>query len=358
MVIPTHPPANAFVKVARRIYNPIGFTRGYNFVLYFIFAGAIVGFCLSRLQFLAFNGIFCNMQSTTGSAAPGECYWYAMPRYRIGIILHLASILPAGLLVVFQFVPAIRHKYLIYHRVAGYLIILLVFISIAGALMITDHSFGGHIATQTGVGLLAIASTVGIINAYYNIKRLQIDQHRAWMLRVWFWMASIITLRIILALSAVIISMYPSGWYQIMPCAELLYIANSTHMPLEKVYSTYPVCSSGNSNMTVDSQVIVKANFNGNPEQIGAALDIGFPMAMWLALVMHAVGVELYLQLTPKEAERLRNVSYKRQLAAGMKNPGSAGLVPEKLGDMDLWEPELRHKEDSSETVRMEDETK
>ncbi|KAJ5426606.1 hypothetical protein N7465_001676 [Penicillium sp. CMV-2018d] len=155
---------------------------------------------------------------------------------------------------------------------ASYLIILLVLISIAGALMITDHSFGGHIATQTGVGLLAIASTFGIINAYYNIKRLQIDQHRAWMLRVWFWMASIITLRIILVLSAVIISMYPSGWYQVMPCAELLYIANSTHMPLEKVYSTYPVCSPGNSNLTVDSQDIVKASFNGNPGQIGAAL--------------------------------------------------------------------------------------
>lgn len=33
MVTPTHPPANAFVKVARRIYNPIGFAKGYNFVL-------------------------------------------------------------------------------------------------------------------------------------------------------------------------------------------------------------------------------------------------------------------------------------------------------------------------------------
>lgn len=323
----------------------------------FIFAGALLGFCLARLQFLAFNGIFCNLESTTGSAAPGECYWYSMPRYRIGIIIHLASILPAGLLAVFQFVPAIRHRYLIYHRVAGYLIILLVFISIAGALMIADRSFGGHIATQTAVGALAIASTFGIINAYYNIKRLQIDQHRAWMLRVWFWMASIITLRLIQALSAVIISMYPSGWYQVMPCAELLYIANSTQTALETAYSTYPVCSPSNSNMTVDSQVIVKANFNGEPEQIGAALAIGFPMAIWLALVMHAVGIEFYLRLTPKEAERLRILSYKRQLAAGMKNPGSAGLVPEKLGDMELWGPQLRHREDSSETVLMEDET-
>lgn len=34
------------------------------------------------------------------------------------------------------------------------------------------------------------------------------------------------------------------------------------------------------------------------------------------------------LHLTPKESERLRRVSYQRQLEAGFKNPGHAGLVP------------------------------
>ena len=33
------------------------------------------------------------------------------------------------------------------------------------------------------------------------------------------------------------------------------------------------------------------------------------------------------LHLTPKESERLRQVSYQRQLEAGFKNPGHAGLV-------------------------------
>lgn len=32
MVQPTRPPANSFVKAARRVYNPLGFTRGYNFI--------------------------------------------------------------------------------------------------------------------------------------------------------------------------------------------------------------------------------------------------------------------------------------------------------------------------------------
>jgi hypothetical protein len=33
------------------------------------------------------------------------------------------------------------------------------------------------------------------------------------------------------------------------------------------------------------------------------------------------------LHLTPKESERLRQVSYQRQLEAGFKNSGHAGLV-------------------------------
>lgn len=56
-------------------------------------------------------------------------------------------------------------------------------------------------------------------------------------------------------------------------------------------------------------------------------------MALWLALAIHAIGVEIYLHLTPKEAQRLRQVSYQRQLEAGMKNPGSAGLTADRLGD-------------------------
>jgi hypothetical protein len=35
----------------------------------------------------------------------------------------------------------------------------------------------------------------------------------------------------------------------------------------------------------------------------------------------------LQLHLTPKESERLRQVSYERQVEAGFKNAGHAGLV-------------------------------
>lgn len=82
-----------------------------------------------------------------------------------------------------------------------------------------------------------------------------------------------------------------------------------------------------------------------------AALNESFGMSGWVALVLHAVGVEVYvrlpfvpflsafrlggfwltipmqLHLTPGEARRLRRVSYERQVRAGFRRPGKAGLV-------------------------------
>ena len=75
------------------------------------------------------------------------------------------------------------------------------------------------------------------------------------------------------------------------------------------------------------------------PETIAAGLNITFGMALWIALFLHAALVEIYLSLTPNEKQRLRVVSYKRQRAAGFKNPGSAGLTIEKFGDAPKWEP-------------------
>ena len=104
----------SFVRVARKIYNPIGFQKGYNFVLCenisasppdsaliitlsgFVFAGALFGFILARLQYLSIDGKFRE------GSSPGEWYWLRNGHMRVGITLHLSTIIPAGFLVVFQ----------------------------------------------------------------------------------------------------------------------------------------------------------------------------------------------------------------------------------------------------------------
>ena len=57
-----------------------------------------------------------------------------------------------------------------------------------------------------------------------------------------------------------------------------------------------------------------------------------------MAIVLHVIGVEIYLSLTPAESERLRVVSYEKQLEAGFKHPGSAGLTVDRWGDSAPWD--------------------
>lgn len=99
-----------------------------------------------------------------------------------------------------------QQKLMIFHRINGYMVLLLLTGGVTGALIITRHAFGGDISTQTASVTLSVATTVSAILAYYNIKRLQIDQHRKWMLRTIFYMASIITVRIIMGIGMAIIA--------------------------------------------------------------------------------------------------------------------------------------------------------
>ncbi|KAM0710711.1 hypothetical protein Q7P35_001449 [Cladosporium inversicolor] len=307
----------------QRLYNFVGFKKRYNFTLWFIFAGALFGFTLARLMYLNISGVFCGPASGANTAAPGECYYYQnFNRYKIGIRLHLYTILPASLLVVLQFTPAIRQKWRLVHRINGYVIVLLALIANAGAIMIAREAFGGTMATQSWIGALFILTTVGLGLAIYNIKMLQIDQHRAWMLRTWFYFSSIITLRIIMIISAQIISAAGDFW-SVQNCAKLLDVIGDATTLVER----YPSCSSLINDGNLKAVAAVNANFGGSTVELMSAMNLSFGMAGWLATSLHAIGVEVYLHLTPKESERLRQVSYQRQLEAGFKNAGHAGLV-------------------------------
>lgn len=319
----------------------------------FIFAGALFGFTLARLQYLSIDGNF------RAGTAPGEWFWLGKGFRKVGITLHLATILPAALLVILQvkhpttqqwtrfhpitdpccpqFIPIIRYKALLFHRLNGYVVVLLLLLSNVGALMVARRSFGGGFELQTGIGLLAIMTTGGALMAYINIKRLQIEEHRAWMLRTWFYAGSIITLRIIMIISTLIVSQL-GGFYRAVPCEEISFIYEDSSRP--GLRDDFPQCFTPNG--TTNGWVAVEAKFAGdasNPVQIGTSLHTTFGAAAWLALFLHAIGVEIYLRLTPKEGERLRKISYQRQLEAGFKHPGSAGLTADRLGDADAWEP-------------------
>jgi hypothetical protein len=116
-------------------------------------------------------------------ASPGEFYYYLQNPYKVGMMLHLYTILPAACLVVLLFTPVIRHKAMLFHRLNGYAVITLSLIANAGALIVLPHAFGGDLTTRLWGDVTVISTTSSLIFAYVNVKLLQIDQHRAWMMR-------------------------------------------------------------------------------------------------------------------------------------------------------------------------------
>ena len=141
-------------------------------------------------------------------------------------------------------------------------------------------------------------------------------------------------------ISAQIISAAGDFW-SVQNCAKLLDIIEDAQTLVEQ----YPSCSSFVTDGNLKAVAAVNANFGGSTVELMSAMNISFGMAGWLATSLHAIGVEVYvslllgsfiacasanrekLHLTPKESERLRQVSYQRQLEAGFKNAGHAGLV-------------------------------
>jgi uncharacterized membrane protein len=250
--------------------------------------------------------------------------------------MHIVVVIPAGILVVLQFIPIIRYKALILHRINGYLVMLLMLIFSVTGIIISRVSFGGDFATQTFAGVFGIAVILSGALAYINIKRLQIEQHRAWMMRAWAYSASIITLRIIQIIAAEIVGSLPDR-YHVLPCEQIDSVGGMSA-------ATYPSCAADPSGYTA-----AKMDLNGTGvAEVMAALQGTFGGAGLLAFFLHALGIELYLHFTPAEAQRLRQLSFERQQERGFRRPGSAGLTADRLGDAE-WVPLKQHGEQDAQ---------
>ncbi|OJD32059.1 uncharacterized protein BKCO1_4100012 [Diplodia corticola] len=315
------------------LHNWFGFQRAYNFPLFIVFAGAMFGFSLSRLQFYSFDGIFA------ANTVPGGMAAYHAGKYRIGLILHLAACLPSGLLLVLQFVPAVRHRWLTFHRINGYVVFLLVLVSNAGACIVLGRRESGtRVDAQSAEAAMVLMTSVSMAAAYWNVKRLQIDQHRAWMLRTMFYYGVIITDRVIAQIAAIIISAY-GGYYTVWSCRKMEY--TYAQFGMQTLAQDYPGCFSGNGTMLDPrAHVVVEAIHDASrPPNLGASITIPFGTSLWMALVLHIIGVEMYLSLTPRESARLRQVSYEKQCEAGFRNPGYGGWTVDRWGDAEKWRP-------------------
>ncbi|KAK0387546.1 hypothetical protein NLU13_3792 [Sarocladium strictum] len=277
---------------ARKVRHASGFGKTYNLCLFILTAGALFGFVLARLQYLNIDGVYCKPGDS--GALPGECLLYSKPSLeRVGIILHLGGILPAGFLVCFQFVPKIRQKIILVHRINGYAVLLLSIVGTVGALMIARKAVGGSIPSQTIIGVYSIYFLGCLTMGYISVKKRKIAHHRAWMLRAWVSAGAIITTRPIMIIVAVIIS--PNSYWVVRSCEAIAYMVDDPSI----LADSYPYCAAYVDGQNRDQVSPVRARLAGasNPAEVAAALEIGFVTGLWLAFLIHVALLELYFHL-------------------------------------------------------------
>lgn len=108
MANPSTSASNRFQRIATSLCHGLGFSKGYNAILCvytlsaeanisispfeltkigFLTIGYLFGFTLARLEYLSFNGIFCDPNGAPGTgAAPGECYYWLQNPFQIGTV--------------------------------------------------------------------------------------------------------------------------------------------------------------------------------------------------------------------------------------------------------------------------------
>ncbi|KAI0165125.1 hypothetical protein GGR52DRAFT_95330 [Hypoxylon sp. FL1284] len=296
---------------AAKVYKAVGFTKAYNFWLWASLSLGLGGFTMLRLRFLDLYGGLCG-RATGGSdgAVPGECFYYLQPgRYQLGIMVHLACVLPASLMALAQFVPAFRRRALGAHRVNGYVATALAVPATLSTLVIARRAMGGGLDTQSMVGLLAIIFLYANFRGISSARRHQVEQHRAWMLRAWVNAGAIVTMRVIITLSVMFMS-YSGGYYYVQPCAKLEHMLEGRNATLTQ----YPECAPFFSGEDPDRHVAVRATvFTDSLVEKGSMINLVFGTSGWLAIFIHVIGTEIYLYYTSTERKTAKSVKIQQK---------------------------------------------
>lgn len=86
-------------------------------------------------------------------------------------------------------------------------------------------------------------------------------------------------------------------FYSSRPCDQIF---DSFNREKGATLHFYPECAPFFSGENLEQQAVVKANFDGDTAiETGVALGVSFAMAGWLALAMHAIGIEVYVSHRP-----------------------------------------------------------
>ena len=305
------------------------------------------------------DSVYCNYRTESGASL--ECYQFMGPKARHywSIRIHLATCLPAMALATTQFIPAIRQKYPFVHRWVGRICVVLAPIATITGLALSETAFGSTFATISSCSVLAVMILIGHYQAWTAIRARKIHKHRMWMIRTWGWLGTIITMRPFIGIGLVVLTWYQNTFSKnlnsTIPCERLVYMSalntGSDIAAPVNIFTQYAqeclVSGLSASNISslqhlFDLQMNNKTDINIPPAMLDALrpgatalvpasfdsqrldhttalFDIIFGWALWIAILIHAPLIELYLKRTQPEHDRLKRVSDRLRKAQGIK---------------------------------------
>ena len=155
----------------------------------------------------------------------------------------------------------------------------------------------------------------------------------------WTYLGTPITVRMFMPISAVIIGRI-GGYYASISCDQIAYAgATYSARPDSNASGKLAACHVDPTGWTA-----VKVNLYDLKAvtQAMAGLQMGFGMAGLLAFVVHSVAVEVFLDLTPAESERLRRVSWKGGWSEGWRR---VRMLMLKLGSEEEMQLPMRRRQ-------------
>ncbi|CEL60101.1 hypothetical protein RSOLAG1IB_09350 [Rhizoctonia solani AG-1 IB] len=282
----------------------LGFEKRSSLGLFIFFGGAIVGYSLAKSPSMSFAELLKRF-------VPGEGYWFEQTFWKINIMIHIFASVPASLFSVFCFLPVTWKRWPRFHGILGYVVSILLVISCVGAGISGRRGQGGDINAQSAFYMLSSGTACAVIFGCVEARRGALDAHREWMIRAWFYNGALVTTNITALISAHVITAI-NTYYSLWRCAEVGYVLQSA----DALAQAYPQCitSSALSNPN-NIYVAVHASWREGQLGRGSAIRASYGMALWIAMILHAVGIELYLRMTIRESKKLRELSEQRGAA-------------------------------------------
>ncbi|KAI3612082.1 hypothetical protein WG66_016172 [Moniliophthora roreri] len=238
---------------------------------------------------------------------PGEFFWFNMRLYRINYILHiyLTILQSSGWHLRWSTIPP--------NDPQGYFVIITLVIGNIGGAIVARRSFGGEINAQSAYYILGIMTIVPLLIGFFFARR-NTKLHRKWMLHVFtdraasgavVYFATVISGKLIILAANRIITNIDS-FYSLWRCDEILFVLRS----VEQLVGQYPQCStSGDPSF----HVAVHASLNEGELGYASASRVTHGMALWVAALIHVVGVEAYLRYSEKANYERHNFALEPQ---------------------------------------------